>query len=751
MDGAENISPTFKDAEVWELLDQTKEAHDALGQFSPPPMGALRDPRQPLSLAAKGATLGGQDLYRIAEGMRVMRSLKSFLEVHKSDIPRLAEYRHVLPVAQRLEEQLIHGLDSDGEVRDAASPALAALRTKKKSSQQRIQERIQSFISGKTRDLLSDPIFTVRDGRYVLPLKAENRGKIRGIVHDSSASGQTIYVEPEEVLHLGNALREIEAAEREEVRRLYAMWSKLVGEIAEELAEGVVAASSVDFVFARARLGYDMRACFPERSKTPFSINIHAGRHPLIDAAKIVALDISLGKDRNVLITGPNTGGKTVAIKCVGLFIAMAQSGLMLPALSVKFSPFTQIWADIGDEQSLEQSLSTFSGHLKNIAEALKRLRPGALVLLDEVGSGTDPAEGAALAKSVLEAFEEGGAAILASTHYGELKAFAFSEEKFTNAAMEFDAKTLRPTYRLLLGAPGASQAMRIAERYGISGEIVQRAQGYLSEDAQDIHEMFARLETAQKLARTSQAEADRRLNEVRKTEQVANRKLSEAEEIRKTVYGKANEVIESALREIRLESSRLFEEIKIQRPGGTESDRIRQELRELDRVGKEFATGFLPKRGRNSIPLVTKGSYVKVEGLTQIGMVLGEAKDGVVSVQMGAVKMSVPVARLELSAPPKREAQKSVGNIRLQKTLSATTEIDLRHLRSDEAVRDLERFLDDAVLAGLESIRVVHGKGEGVLRKATQELLKGHSAVVGFRDGEPSEGGHGATVAQLG
>ncbi len=747
---AEALSPSFREETVWELIAETAEAHDMLGRYSTPSLGSLRDPREPLHLASRGATLSGVDLYRIAESMGAMRSLRTFLESRKVDFPRMAAKIETLPTKLKLEQMLLGSLESDGTVKDSASPALQSLRTKRKGFQQRIQERIQWFISGKTRELLSDPIYTVRDGRYVLPLKAENRGKIRGIVHDSSASGQTIYVEPEEVLQIGNQLRETEAAEREEIRKLLLFWSKKVGEVADELSLGVVAASQIDLVLAKARFGYDLNGTVPEKSKIPCSIEIHAGRHPLLAKEKVVPLDIAVGQNRNVLITGPNTGGKTVAIKCVGLMVAMAQCGFMLPAINVKFAPFQQIWADIGDEQSLEQSLSTFSGHLKNISESLQKLKPGALVLLDEVGSGTDPAEGAALARAILEAFASSGAAILASTHFGELKAFAFSTEGFTNAAMEFDVRSLRPTYRLLLGAPGASQAMRIAERYGIPGEVVERAQGYLSEEALGIDEMFVRLETAQKLARTSQAEADRRLNEVRKAEQIANRKLNEAEEIRKTVYGKANEIIEAALREIRLEASRLFEEIKASKNDPVTNDRIRQSLRELDSEGRQFAENFKPKRAQREAPSLGKGVFVRVEGLTQVGTVLAEPKDGVVSVQMGAVKMSVPVSRVELSGPPKREATKSVGSIRLQKTINATTEIDLRHLRAEEAVRDLERFLDDAVLAGLDTIRVVHGKGEGVLRKATQTVLKQHPAVATFRDGEPAEGGQGATVAVL-
>ena len=473
---AGELVPSFDVDEVWSRLELTQEAHEAMAKHSPPALGGLGDPRNALTLASKGSVLGGSDLFRIGECLSVMRSLKSFLENRRSDLPRLYRFAEFLPEHRRLESELLDSLEADGNVKDAASPALASIRGRKKAAVQRIQERVQSYISGRSRDLLSDPIYTVRDGRYVLPLKAENRGKIRGIVHDTSASGQTIYIEPEDVLQAGNALREIEASERTEIQRLFTVWSGKVGAVADEVSGGVEASAQIDFALAKARLAYEHRATAPQRSPRPHWIDIHGGRHPLLDPAAVVPLDLRVGVGDSVLITGPNTGGKTVAIKCVGLFVLMAQSGLFLPALDVKFSPFTQVWGDIGDEQSLQQSLSTFSGHIKNIAEALKNNLRGSLVLLDEVGAGTDPAEGAALAKSILDALSSGGAAILASTHYGELKAFAYSQNEFTNAAMEFDPKTLRPTYRVLMGAPGASQALRIAERYGIPKDVVERA-----------------------------------------------------------------------------------------------------------------------------------------------------------------------------------------------------------------------------------------------------------------------------------
>jgi DNA mismatch repair protein MutS2 len=746
---ASELFPTFKEAEVWERLELTQEAHTTMAKHSPPALGGLGDPRNALNLASKGGVLGGADLFRIGEGLAVMRSLKAFLENRKLDLPRLSSFAQFLPEQRRLEQELLDSLESDGNVRDAASSTLASVRARKKAATQRIQERVQSYISGRSRELLSDPIYTMRDGRYVLPLKAENRGKIRGIVHDTSSSGQTIYIEPEDVLQAGNALREVEAAERAEIQRLLIAWSGKVGAVSEEIIGGVEAASQIDFALAKARLAYEHRAVPPQKSPRPHWIDIHGARHPLLDQNAVVPIDIRVGVGDSVLITGPNTGGKTVAIKCVGLFALMAQSGLFLPALEVQFSPFSGVWGDIGDEQSLQQSLSTFSGHIKNIAEALRNNARGSLVLLDEVGAGTDPAEGAALAKAILEALAKGGAAILASTHYGELKAFAYNQDGFTNAAMEFDPKTLRPTYRVLMGAPGASQALRIAERYGIPKDVVEQARESLGDEAQDLAGMIERLENSQRQARVAQSEADRRTAELRAAEEKAKKKLAEAEEIRRTAHSKANEVIEAALREIRLEASRLFEELKASASETKSIDRIRGELRGLDQVGRDFAAEFLPRKKTGPLLEVRKGMQVQIEGFSQPGTVVGDVKDGQVAVQAGMIRITVALDRLkpaDKAAPP----GKPKPNIRLQKTLNATTEIDLRHLRAEEAIRELERFLDDAVLAGLDNIRIVHGKGEGILRKATQDFLRHYPSVGAFRDGEPAEGGQGVTIAAL-
>ena len=749
---AQDLEPSFDPGEVATLLEETRQAYDLISKQSVPSLGPVRDLRNSLTRLAKGGTGNGEELFMIADAMQSMRALKTLISASRSDCPALWQKAEFIPEHSRLESAIFDALEPNGDVKDAASPALATVRQRKKSMTSRILEAVQTYTSGSRRDLLSDPIYTIRDGRYVIPLKAENKGKIRGIVHDTSSSGQTVYLEPEDVLQLGNKLREAEAAEREEVAKVLSGLSGKVSGVASEVADAIERAADIDLVLAKARLAFELKATPPTTGEV-HSISIQGGRHPLLDRESAVPLDLAVGgKFGSVLITGPNTGGKTVAIKTVGLFVAMLQVGLFVPAANVRFGPFTQIWADIGDEQSLQQSLSTFSGHIKNIAEALKDLKIGALVLLDEVGAGTDPAEGAALARSILLEIQSKGAAILASTHYGELKAFAYSTEGFTNAAMEFDSKSLKPTYRLILGAPGASHALKIAERYGIPTRVVERAKEGLGEQHLDLAAMLERLDQAQKQARVAQSEADRRLAEIMKREDASAKKLAEAEEIRRTANQKAQGAIEEALRQIRLEAAETFEELKRRGVDQKSVDEARSRLKDLQEVGQDFADEFAKRSPAKPGKAVAESAYragatVRIEGYPQSGVLMSDPKDGKATVQVGALKMTVKVSQLTL-VEAERPAHKARTNIGLQRAQTATTEIHLRGNRAEDALEELEKFLDEAILAGLPSVRIVHGKGEGILRTMTRQVLQRNKHVNSYREGEPGEGGAGVTIA---
>jgi DNA mismatch repair protein MutS2 len=743
------LQPSFNADEVWHLLAQTDEAHQLLANAPPPSLHPVLDLRDAAKRAGKGGALGGQELAQVGDALSAMRGFKHALESRKEESPLLWNEAQLLPDLRKVEDAIFAALDGSGEVKDSASAHLASLRQRKVSSTSRLQEKIHSYVAGKTRELLSDPIVTMRDGRYVIPVKAEYRGRIKGIVHDTSSSGQTLFVEPEDVLQLGNALREIESAEREEISRILQNLSSRVGAVASEISTGVEAAARLDLVLAKARLGYDLKGTIPEKLREPCII-IEGGRHPLLEPETAVPLDLSLGVGNSVLITGPNTGGKTVAIKSVGLFVLMAQAGLMPPARLVRLGPFTQVWADIGDEQSLQQSLSTFSAHVKNIAQALQGLQAGALVLLDEIGAGTDPAEGAALAKAILNKIVETKGVVLASTHYGELKAFAFETEGFQNAAMEFDGKSLRPTYRLMMGAAGASHALKIAERYGLPSQVVEVAKGNLSTQHQDVTRVFESLDVAQKRARQAQGEADRRLNELRAKEKKVEEALAEAEETRRTAHARAQAAVEDALRELRQQAADVFEQLKSAPVDQKAMELARAKLKTLQTTGQDFAASLRPTQSRvQTSEGLKKGAQVRIEGYNQIGTLLEDPIGKSASVRVGPLKMTVPVERLQ-ATQTKTVERRPPTNVTMQRMQHAAMEIHLRAMRAEEAERELEKFIDDAVLAGLPSVRIVHGKGEGILRKVVQNYLKKNTNVSSFRDGEPGEGGHGVTIAVL-
>ena len=752
-DHVARLNPSFDDKTVWQELARTEEAYKFLSEARASSLGPVKDLTENLQRAAKGGAMGGVELFQVSETLNAMRAFKSVIQNRKEDFPKLWHHAQNLPELRLLEGQLQDALEPNGDVKNSASQELAQLRKRKQTTTSRILEKIQSYTSGRNREYLSDPIYTQRDGRYVVPVKVEHKGKIKGIVHDTSGSGQTVYIEPEDVLQLGNTLREVEAAEREEVRRILAELSAKVGKAAPEIETGIYNSGELDFLLAKARLAFEMKATLPQRWQG-FGIKIQSGRHPLIDSDRVVAIDLEVGfaDFQGLLITGPNTGGKTVAIKTVGLFVLMAQSGVMLPALDVKLGPFTQLWADIGDEQSLQQSLSTFSGHIKNIADALTGIKSGALVLFDEIGAGTDPAEGAALAKAILTTIQERGAYVIASTHYGELKAFAYNTPGFHNAAMEFDTKSLKPTYKVLMGAPGASHALRIAERYGLPKEVVEKAREGLSEEEQQMGKMLEELEVAQKRARTAQGEADRKLNEIRKAEERAEQKLREAEEIRKTAHAQAAQAIEDALRDLRAEAAEIFEELKSMPHDSRAEAEARERLRNLQSGGQEIANQFTKETKTAKKPdfTIAPGMPVKVEGYPHPGTVLTELKNGQVQVQIGALKITTDAGKLSLAKEVPRTMAKPRANLNLSKAATASTEIHLRAMRAEEALNQLEKFVDEAVLAGLPHIRIVHGKGEGVLRKIAQDYLRKNPNIERFRDGDANEGGQGVTIAYI-
>lgn len=731
---------------------ETAEASRLLDVASLPSLGSVRDVAEACSLAAKGAVLDGATLYAIGVALSAFRQLKAALKTRSEEFPRLTELTQAMPENAQTEGKLLNGLDADGEVRDEASVDLGRLRQQKRTASKRIIDRIQSYTTGKTRDYLSDTVYTQREGRYVVPVKAEHKGKIRGVVHDTSASGQTVFVEPEDVLQLANALREAEVAEKAEVSRILADLSSRVGTEGGQYRAGLEALAEFDLILAKAKLAHKSDAQPPHLNRG-HHIKIRAGRHPLLDPSIAVPLTLEIGEDTDgLLITGPNTGGKTVSIKTVGLFVLMAQCGMWLPASSVYLGPFTQVWADIGDEQSLQQSLSTFSGHIRNIADALNRLEKGGLVLLDEVGAGTDPAEGAALAKAILLEIQRAGGRVFASTHYGELKMFAYNADRFANAAMEFDVKSLKPTYHLIMGAPGASHALKIAERYGLPKSVISTAQESAGETHQEVSAMLEKLETAQKHAQRAQSESDRLSHRLSALQKEYEHKLELADQARKRAREQANAALEETLRDLRLEASDIIETLK-KNPTQVGIQQAREQLKRVQERGSATAQRFKDTTPTVAKPtsLIQRGTTVRVARHGQTGIVVDEPRGGKANVQIGMVKMAFDLSELEPIeaeiAKPSATARKNLG---LQKAQSASLEINVQGMRAEEAAVAVGKFIDDALLAAYPSVRIVHGKGTGILRQVIQEMLKKTRGVAHFNVGEPSEGGEGVTIAHL-
>lgn len=741
------LRPSTDESAVWDALTVTDEASQLLSTDPPPSLGAVTDRRDALRYAQKGGSLSGDVLVAVGDALRAQRQFRRHLAPKSERMPRLSAAAAQLIDAPQVESRILDSLDGSGEVRDTASAVLAELRRKVRATGVRILERIQSYTTGKSRDLLSDPIYTQRDGRYVIPLKAENRGKIRGIVHDTSGSGQTIYVEPDDVVQLGNALREAEAAEREEVARILRDLSRRVGEIADVALPSWEWAGWLDFALAKARYAHALRAGMPERAAAP-GLELVEMRHPLLDPAKVVPISLDVGfAHRGVLITGPNTGGKTVALKCVGLAMAMAQSGLFIPAVRARIGVASGLFADIGDEQSIEQSLSTFSAHVKNMGDALRHLTPGALVILDELGAGTDPAEGAALAQAVVAAILDAGALLVASTHFGELKAYAYERPDLINASMEFDAKTLRPTYRVRIGTPGASHALKIAERYGMPKSVLESARHHLDRGAVQVAQMLEELEASTKRARAAQSEADRLAAKLRHEEEVAARKLAEADEVRRNAFRRAQDTVDEAVRRLRQEAEAIFESLKAN-PGDTHAkEEGRRRLRALLDEGSSIARRLDTAPRAVPTHAFQKGDAVRVNGRDAVVLDASDAER--VVVQVGPMKLTVPKASVT-PAPKPATARSNSAKQSLAGKSTVGTELHLRAMRAEDAAELLERFLDEALLGGAPYVRIVHGKGEGILRKVTHEVLRRHPEVAQFRDGEPSEGGHGVTIAKF-
>ncbi len=756
----ERIKPSTDMTLVEQRMAETTEARRVLRVKGAPPFGGIRDIRGSLERSNKGAVLQPDELLAIADFLRGSKGLKDFCLASEQDIPAIKDLAGQIVPITALENILTRSITDEGEVADRASDKLYGLRQKIRVYQARIKDKLNEIIrSPGTRKLLQDPIVTIRDGRYVVPVKQEYRHQFPGLVHDQSASGATLFVEPMAVVEMNNQLRQTKAAERKEVELILRRLTERVSSVSEELTASQEAVARLDVIFAKGRLSEIMDGGAPKLNKDG-RLEIVQGRHPLIEG-EVVPVIIRLGRDFDTLvITGPNTGGKTVTLKTVGLFVLMAQCGLHLPAQSgTEIAIFRNIFADIGDEQSIEQSLSTFSSHMTNIIDIVRQADSKTLVLLDELGAGTDPTEGSALAMSILEYLHRQGVKTVATTHYSELKAFAYSTQGIENASVEFDVKTLRPTYHLMIGVPGGSNAFEIAARLGLPQNLVDRARQFLSGEQVKVAELIQRLEENQKVSARERQDAENiRRQLAAEREQLRERQL-ELENRRARVMREAHEEAARLVKEARREAEEMIKLLKdqfsrqLERANLEAARQARKQLAEQEQRLDEGKERYQEKSPGKTPKRLKPGMKVFIPRLNQNAYVLEEADNqGEVQVQAGIMKIKVKKEELRLIETSGREQWERSGVARLvfNKSSHISPELDLRGLTVAEAREKVDKYLDDAVLAGLTQVRLIHGKGTGALRSALNDWLKNHPQVAQFGLADLRQGGSGATEVTL-
>ncbi|MDP9469422.1 MAG: endonuclease MutS2 [Chloroflexota bacterium] len=763
---AREMGPSGDPSQVAYLLGVTAEAVDLLTHFPDISIGGARDIRALVARAAKGGRLMPPELLLVQDMVSAGRNLRrSFFRLPDVEerFPSLAEFVGHVAELPDIETDIGRTVGPRGDVLDTASDELARIRRAIRVAQSRLMDRLNGLLSGgRYASAIQDAIVTMRDGRYVIPIKAEARGQVPGVVHDTSASGQTLFIEPLDVVELNNRWREQQAAEAHEIERILDALSARIGAKAESLTTSVEAVAAVDLAMAKALLAFDMRATRPRlwdskptggHGHPTHRISLIRARHPLLDPATVVPTDVYLGENyRVLLITGPNTGGKTVALKTVGLLTLMAQAGLYLPADDESVvSVFPAVFADIGDEQSIAQSLSTFSGHMRTVIGMLRQVTADSLVLLDELGAGTDPQEGSALARSLISELLDRGPLVIATTHYSEVKAYAYATPGVENASVEFDVQTLAPTYRLMIGVPGRSNALAIARRLGMPQAIVEGASVYLDPDElradqllQDIRKRRDEADAAIERARESEREA----HQLRR---LAARQLREAQQERQTARTEALEQAEAELAEVRETLRRLQRDREVVAATREHVDQRRQEVdRAADRVRtfrRERIVRPMAPVGASEKP-IRAGDRVMVVSLAQEGEVVA-VEDGFADVQLGTLKLRQPLDALERLGRVKA-AQQERTIFKPPPAEPVPMEIDLRGNRAAEVPEMLERYLEGAYRAGLPFVRIIHGKGTGALREVVRNHLHKHPVIAGHELAPPEQGGDGATIATI-
>ena len=753
---ARAIQPVYTAAEARHLLEETDAAFVLMAKFGAPSFYGLQNVTNALRRAQAGGGLGLPELLAVGATLRAIRSLKQWHEKSASVKNALTARFEILAPNKYLEEKIFTCIVSEEEVADAASPALAAIRRKIRAASVRAREQLDKLIRSTSHQKhLQEAIVTQRGGRYVVPVKAEYRGEIPGLVHDTSASGATVFIEPMSVVEANNEIRVLQSDEQDEIARILLELSGEAGEFADSIIDSYQYAVQLNLIFAKAQVAYRMKAVVPVIDESRRTV-LHAARHPLIDKDQVVPTDISLGESFDALIiTGPNTGGKTVSLKTIGLLTLMAMCGLMIPAgEGSRVAVYRHILADIGDEQSIEQSLSTFSAHMTNIIRILRVADSQSLVLLDELGAGTDPVEGAALATALIEELRRKGARLACTTHYAELKAYALETDGVENACCEFDVATLRPTYRLLIGVPGKSNAFAITRRLGLDGRIVDRAGELVSRENTAFEQVVGRLEESRRALEDQLEQAREEARKARESAKQSEEKLEEAERQAQKEMDRARQEAALIVQKTRQQADALLNELdelrrqKNKALSAEQKARLRAGMRDLEK-----ASDPVRRRSNDGYVLPRElqvGDPVLIFDIDKEATVLEAPKDGQVLVQAGVIKTRVALSNLRLLTKTQQKKQLGRTVTRSVSTQEAATSLDLRGQNVEEGLMEVDAFLDRASRMHLPQVTIIHGKGTGVLRAGVQKHLRKCPQVKSFRLGTYGEGESGVTIVEL-
>ena len=757
--------PSTDIEEIRHMQTQTRDALTRLFQKGNISFGSVKDIRGSLKRLEIGSSLGIGELLAICSMLENTNRVKAYSRSDRGDsLPdSLDGMFDALEPLTPLTTEIRRCILSEDEISDDASSTLRQIRRNMKITGERIHTQLSSLVNGSARNYLQDAVITMRNGRYCIPVKAEYKGQVPGMVHDQSSTGSTLFIEPMAVVKLNNDIRELELQEQKEIEVILADLSQQTAAQTDSILADLNIMVQLDVIFARAALAMDMNATEPIFNDEG-RIRLKQARHPLIDKKKAVPIDIRLGEDFDLLVvTGPNTGGKTVSLKTVGLLTLMGQSGLHIPTLDrSELALFEEVYADIGDEQSIEQSLSTFSSHMTNVVSFLQKANRHSLVLFDELGAGTDPTEGAALAIAILSHLHEQGIRTMATTHYSELKVYALSTSGVENACCEFDVETLRPTYRLLIGIPGKSNAFAISSKLGLSDAVIQRAKDQISEQDESFEDVLSSLEENRITIENERLEIERYKEEIKTLKSQLEARQEKLDAQRERILRQANEEAHKVLEEAKDyadKTMKLFHKFQKDHVDTASVERERQELRKrMNKAESNIAAGKTQQKKPKKL-LTAKdihpGDAVKVLSMNLKGTVSSRPDSkGYLFVQMGIIRSKVHLSDLELLDEPvitTPSLQKTgAGKIRMSKSASVSTEINLLGKTVDEAVAELDKYLDDAYIAHLKSVRVVHGKGTGALRKGVHDYLRRQKHVASFRLGEFGEGDAGVTIVEF-